>query len=345
MSNPVGIGLIGFGYWGPNLARNFNTNSATDLLTICDLSVERRAAASRAFPGVRVTDDIDELLNDRAIEAIAIATPTATHFPLAKASLEAGKHTFVEKPLTDASETAFELVELAKRSNLVLHVDHTFIYTSAVEYLGCAVERGDLGDLLYFDSSRVNLGLFQPDVNVLWDLAVHDLSILQYVTKKAPVAVSATGVFHPRSSQASAAFMTVTYDDHFAAHIDVSWMSPVKLRRTLMSGSSKMVVYDDLEPVEKIKIFDAGVEFPESAEDVRNILVSYRTGDMMSPRLKDIEALSSEVTHFADCVRNGGVSRTDGALGATLVRVLEAATQSLTQGGVPVSIAGSRGAT
>lgn len=338
MSEPVRIGLIGFGYWGPNLARNFSANSATRLVAICDLSAERRAAAQRTFPEVQITADVNDLLNDAAIDAIAIATPTASHFQLAKASLGAGKHTFVEKPLTDSAEDADYLVDLASRSGLLLHVDHTFLYTSAVQFLAQSVERGDLGDLLYFDSTRVNLGLFQPDVNVLWDLAVHDLSILRYVTKMEPTSVSATGVFHPQSSQASAAFLTVLYDGHFAAHIDVSWMSPVKLRRTLISGSSKMVVYDDLEPVEKVKIFDAGFDFPESTDDVRSVLVSYRTGDMMSPRLSDTEALTAEVTHFADCIRHGRRSRTDGVLGAELVRVLEAATESLEQGGAPISI-------
>lgn len=338
MSKQVGIGLVGYGYWGPNLARNFATNPATKLVSICELSDERRLAAERALPGTHTTDSFEELLNNEEIVAIAIATPTASHYPLAKASLLAGKHAFVEKPLTDSSATADELVELAATSGLILHVDHTFIYTAAVEFLANSISGGELGDLLYFDSSRVNLGLFQPDVNVLWDLAVHDLSILQFITKRTPVAVSATGVFHPQSSQASAAFMTVSYDDHFAAHIDVSWMSPVKLRRTLISGTSKMLIYDDLEQIEKIKIFDAGIDFPNSVDEIRNILVSYRTGDMVSPRLRETEALAAEVTHFAECVTSGNSSKTDGVLGATLVRILEAATTSLNNGGAPIQI-------
>lgn len=339
MKDRVGVGVVGYGYWGPNLARNFHSNSATELIAICDLSPERRAAASRDHPEKKVTDNVEEILSDPSIDAVAIATPTASHFLLAKASLEAGKHTFVEKPLTDSAVAADELVRIAEASSLTLHVDHTFVYTNAVEWLESAVSRGELGDLWYFDSTRVALGLFQPDVNVLWDLAVHDLSILQYVTKKQPVAVSATGVFHPQASQACAAFLTVSYDDLFVAHIDVSWMSPVKIRRTLMSGSSKMAVFDDLEPVEKIKVFDAGIDIPETADDLREVLVSYRTGDMMSPRLRDTEALSTEVSHFAECVRTGLRSRTDGVLGAALVRVLEAASASLEQGGAPISLA------
>jgi len=338
MSKQVGVGLVGYGYWGPNLARNFATNPATRLVSICELSGERRLAAERALPGVPTTDSFEELLNNEEIDAIAIATPTASHFALANASLLAGKHAFVEKPLADSSAAATELVELAASSGLILHVDHTFVYTSAVEFLANSIQAGDLGELLYFDSSRVNLGLFQPDVNVLWDLAVHDLSILQFITQRSPIAVSATGVFHPRSSQASAAFLTVSYEDHFAAHIDVSWMSPVKLRRTLISGTSKMLVYDDLEQIEKIKIFDAGVDFPESADEMRNLLVSYRTGDMISPRLHETEALAAEVTHFAECVSSGNPSKTDGVLGAALVRILEAATTSLDNGGAPIPI-------
>ena len=339
MTDRVCVGVVGYGYWGPNLARNFHSNSATELRVICDLSPERRAAASRDYPGVKVTDNFEEILSDPSINAVAIATPTASHFLLARASLEAGKHTFVEKPITDSAAAADELVRIAEASRLTLHVDHTFVYTNAVDWLEGAVSRGDLGDLWYFDSTRVALGLFQPDVNVLWDLAVHDLSILQYVTKKQPIAVSATGVFHPQASQACAAFLTVSYEDLFVAHIDVSWMSPVKIRRTLISGSSKMAVFDDLETVEKIKVFDAGIDIPETADDLREVLVSYRTGDMMSPRLRDTEALSTEVSHFANCVRTGLRSRTDGALGAALVRVLEAASASLEQGGAPISLA------
>jgi len=338
VSAPVTIGLVGFGYWGPNLARNISTNSATELVAICEVSPERRAAASLAFPDVRITDAVSDLIGDPVVEAIVIATPTESHFALAKMSLQAGKHTFVEKPLTRTAAQAGELVEIAARSGLVLHVDHTFVYTPAVEYLATAIEQGDLGELLYFDSSRVNLGLFQPDVDVLWDLAVHDLSILQELTRRTPRAVSACGVFHPRASQASAAFLTLSYDNHFVAHIDVSWMSPVKFRRTLISGSTKMAVYDDLEVIEKVKIFDAGVEFPDSVEGTRDVLVSYRTGDMVSPNLKSAEALTTEVTHFADCVRSGVASRTDGEQGAALIRILEAASVSMSKGGVPTLI-------
>ena len=335
---PLNLGLVGFGYWGPNLARNIAQSRETNLVAICELSTSRREAAATLFPNVDLVEQFDHLLNDPRVEAIAIATPTSTHFELAKRALLADRHVFVEKPLTDSVATSYELVELAAARNLILHVDHTFIYTGAVEKLKEHVQSGALGDLLYFDSTRVNLGLLQPDVNVLWDLAVHDLSILQYICNRTAQSVSATGTRHPNASQYSAAFMTLFYEDHFVAHIDVSWLSPVKLRRTLLSGTKTMVVYDDIETSEKLKIYDSGVDFSADTESIREVLVSYRTGDMISPKISGHEALASEVAHFADCVRQMTPSRTDGRLGAELVAVLEAATESLHRKGAPITI-------
>ncbi len=334
----LNVGLVGFGYWGPNLARNIAQSRETNLAAICELSPSRREAAASLFPNVELVEQFDRLLDNPGIEAIAIATPTSTHYQLAKRALLADKHVFVEKPLTDSAATSHELVKLASARSLVLHVDHTFVYTGAVEKLKDQVQSGALGDLLYFDSTRVNLGLLQPDVNVLWDLAVHDLSILQYVCNRMAHSVSATGTRHPSASQYSAAFMTLFYEDHFVAHIDVSWLSPVKLRRTLLSGTKKMVVYDDIETSEKLKIYDSGVDFSADSESIREVLVSYRTGDMVSPRISGHEALAWEVSHFADCVRQLKPTRTDGRLGAELVAILEAATESLHQRGAPITI-------
>jgi predicted dehydrogenase len=334
----IRVGLVGFGYWGPNLARNFQSNHSTELVAICDSNDRRRQLAAALHPTVDILTDFDQLVDRKDIEAIAIATPTGSHYALAKKCLLKGKHVFVEKPLTDSSHSARELVELAERHGLCLHVDHTFVYTGAVQYLREQIQEGLLGELLYFDSTRVNLGLFQPDVNVLWDLAVHDLSILQYVTQRRAIAVSATGTKHPKASHESAAFMTLFYDDNFVAHIDVSWLSPVKIRKTLVSGSKKMVVFDDLESLEKLKIYDSGVEMTDDPDKIRDVLVSYRTGDMVSPKISSHEALEYEVDHFAEVVRMGLTSATDGRLGLELVTVLEAASASLLKRGAPIDI-------
>ena len=332
------VALIGYGYWGPNLARNFASSSSTELVAICDSSESRRSSAASQYRSVQVCSTLEEVLSLENIDAVAIATPTGSHYAIARAALEKGLHVFVEKPLTDSTASAAELVALAESRSLILHVDHTFVYTEAVRTLKRLVESGDIGDLLYFDSTRVNLGLFQPDVNVIWDLAVHDLSILQFVTNKQVCRVSATGLRHPRATQESAAFMTLFYDDNFAAHIDVSWMSPVKLRRTLLSGTKKMVVYDDLETTEKLKIYDSGVDISDDPDTVRQALIAYRIGDMVAPKIPSTEALQVEVNHFADAIRKQQPTLTDGRLGLELVRILEAASESMASDGSPVSI-------
>ena len=334
----LGIALIGFGYWGPNLARNASSCDSTNLIVICELSESRRHAARKLYPNVKIVDSLDLVITDPQVDAVMIATPVATHFQIAKSCLNAKKHIFVEKPLCSSVGDANELVHLAKLNDVLIHVDHTFLYTSAVEEMKQYVESGMLGDLLYFDSVRVNLGIFQSDVDVMWDLAVHDLAILRYVTDRKPITVSATGTSHPNSKQISAAFMTLVYDDLFVAHIHVSWMSPVKIRRTILSGSRKMLVYDDLETNEKIKIYDSAVEFSGGPEELRELLVSYRIGDMISPRLRDQEALQSSLVDFSHSIQSGRETRTAGNFGLEAVAMLEAATQSLKLGGSPVKI-------
>jgi len=335
----LGAALIGFGYWGPNLARNLSASGDYVLRHICDLSPDRAKAAKGLYPAVTCGSDPAAAIGDDAVEVVFIATPAAAHHELAVAAIEAGRHVLVEKPLTLDAATSDDLVARADERGVVLAVDHTFVYTGAVQKLHDLVADGDLGDLRYFDSMRVNLGIVQPDVNVFWDLAVHDLSILQYVTGRSPVAVSATGVAHAPSPHPSTAYLTLFYDDDFVAHVDVSWMSPVKVRQTLLGGTRRMVVYDDLEPSEKVKVYDAGVDLPDTAEGRHSTMVSYRTGDMVAPKLDASEALAVEIAHLADCIRDGSMPRASGAMGATVVRTLEAATASMAQRGAPIDLA------
>ena len=334
----LGIALIGFGYWGPNLARNAMTCPNMDLIAICEMSENRRDVARGLYPGVKIVNTIDEIIGNSDIDAVMVATPVGTHFEISRRFLNANKHVFVEKPLCGNVSDSRELIQLAGSKGLLIHVDHTFLYTPAVEKLKEYIDSGDLGTLLYFDSTRVNLGLFQNDVDVIWDLAVHDLSILSFVTGRRPISVSATGTSHPKSKQISAAFMTLVYEDLFVAHLHVSWMSPVKIRRTILSGTNKMLVYDDLETTEKIKVYDSGVEFVGGTEELRQLLVSYRIGDMTSPRLREQEALGSALTDFSVAIQNGTSTRSTGVFGLETVAILEAATESVINGGCPVTI-------
>ncbi len=334
----LGAALVGFGYWGPNLARNLSASADFDLLHICDLSPGRVAAARGLYPAVDCGSDASHAIGDDAVDAVFVATPAVVHHRLAVQAIEAGKHVLVEKPLTLNAATSDDLVARAAGRGVVLAVDHTFVYTGAVQKLRDLVNEGDLGDLRSFDSMRVNLGIVQPDVDVFWDLAVHDLSILQYVTDRTPVSVSATGMAHAPSTHASTAYMTLFYEDDFIAHVDVSWMSPVKVRRTLLAGTRRMVVYDDLEPSEKVKVYDAGVDSPETSEERHSTMVSYRTGDMIAPKLDSNEALSTEIAHLAECIRGNSVPRASGAMGASIVRTLEAATVSMARRGAPVDL-------
>jgi predicted dehydrogenase len=334
----VNIGVIGYGYWGPNLVRNFSTDPETKVHTVADLDEGRLGLVKKRFQSVEVTQDYRTLLANAKIDAVAIATPVSSHFKLALAALRANKHVFVEKPLAETAEQAELLVEEAVKRGLVLHVDHTFIYTGAVRKIRELVESGELGEIYYYDSVRVNLGLFQPDVNVIWDLAVHDLSIMDYIFPMEAVAVSATGINHFPGNQANIAYLTLYFANNLIAHLHVNWLSPVKVRRTLVGGSRKMIVYDDLEPSEKVKVYDKGVTVNGSKEKIYDELISYRTGDMWAPRLDGTEALSSEVDHFRRCITLGERSITDGNSGLRVVDILEAATQSMQERGRPVEL-------
>lgn len=334
----INIGVIGYGYWGPNLVRNFSEISEAKVVAVTDLDQKRLDLVKNRYPAIHTTTDYQHLLSDPTIDAIAIATPVCSHYDLALQALQAGKHVFVEKPLTKTVKQAEGLIAEAEKNNLVLHVDHTFIYTSAVRKIRDLVHSGDLGDLYYYDSVRVNLGLFQTDINVVWDLAVHDLSILDYIFPMTPTAVSATGISHVPGKPINIAFMTLFFDNDAIAHLHVNWLAPVKVRRTLVGGSRKMIVYDDLEPSEKIKVYDKGITVNGSKENFYNTMVGYRTGDMWAPQLEMTEALRLEAQHFARCITQGERSMSDGHAGLRVVRILEAANRSLKEGGRPVKL-------
>jgi len=325
----VNIAVIGYGYWGPNLVRNFAETPGLNLVAVSDLDPEKLAIVSKRNPAVRTTTRYQDLLEDSDIDAIAVATPVNTHFTLGLAALKAGKHLWLEKPMTETSEEARQLVTEAEKRGLVLLVDHTFIYTGAVRKVGEIVKAGELGDVLYYDSTRINLGLFQRDVSVIADLAVHDFSILDYLLGEHPVAVSASGTNHFPGTPENLAFITLYYESETIAHLNVSWLAPVKVRNILIGGDKKMIVYDDLEPSEKIKVYDKGVSFTEDEAQIHEMRVGYRTGDMWAPKLVGTEALRVEGEHFADCILNGKTPMTDGKLGLRVVELIEAATDSM----------------
>jgi predicted dehydrogenase len=334
----IRVGVIGYGYWGPNLVRNFADTLEAQVTAVADLDSQRLKIVRARHPTVEATTDLRQLLADPALDAIAISTPVSTHYELALQALQAGKHVFVEKPLTETAEQAERLIDEAERRNLILHVDHTFIYTGAVRKIRELAEREELGDLYYYDSVRVNLGLFQHDVDVIWDLAVHDLSIMDYVFSSEPSAVSATGVSHVDGTPANIAYLTVFFANNAIAHLHVNWLAPVKVRRTLIGGSRKMIVYDDLEPSEKVKVYDKGITVGGGKEDEYKRLVGYRTGDMWAPQLDVTEALRVEAKHFLGCVTGEERSLSDGRAGLRVVQILEAASWSLNERGRPVKI-------
>ena len=335
----IGIGIIGYGYWGPNLVRNFSEAAGAAVRGVCDLQPSRLQRAAARHPGLTTTRQAQELIDDPNIDAVAIATPVSTHFDLAMRALRAGKHVLVEKPLTSTSDEAKQLLDEAAARGLVLMVDHTFVYTGAVRTIKDIVAKGDLGEVYYYDSVRVNLGLFQHDVSVVWDLAVHDLSILDYVLPNRPASVSATGMNHVAGEPENIAYLTLFFPDSLIAHFHVNWLAPVKVRRTLIGGARKMIVYDDIEPSEKIKVYDRGISVTDAGvEGVYKMLVSYRTGDMWAPRLDATEALSLEAAHFVACIEGTEQPLTDGHAGLRVVRILEAATASMRQQGRPVPL-------
>jgi predicted dehydrogenase len=333
------IGLIGYGYWGPNLARNFNQNPDLELSYICDFSQDRLKAASAFYKQTKFVNDPEVLFRDTTLDAIAVATPVSTHFDLAKRALESGKDVWLEKPMTEKVEQAEELIELAEKNKRVLHVDHTFVYTGAVRKIKELIDKGELGDLIYYDSTRVNLGLFQQDVDVIWDLAPHDISIMDYLMPFKKVAVSATGSKFYGNGIVPKALLTIYMENNIVGHINVSWVSPVKIRQTLIGGTAKMVLYDDNQPSEKIKVYDKGVQLFETKEDLYHLKVQYRVGDMWAPKISDHEALGMQTKHFAECLKTRQKPLTDGRAGLEVVKILVASQKSLKGRGVPVELA------
>ncbi len=334
----IKVGVIGYGYWGPNLVRNFMEARGSTVVAVCDLRSERLAPLQDRYPSIKTTSESSELLADPAIDAIVIATPVSSHFELGMAALQAGKHVLIEKPLAANSEQAVQLIAEATKRKRVLMVDHTFVYTGAVRKIRELITANALGEIYYYDAVRVNLGLFQHDVNVIWDLAIHDLSIMDYVLPTKATAVSATGISHIPGQPENVAYITLFFENPQIAHVHVNWLTPVKVRHTLIGGSEKMILYDDLEPSEKVKIYDKGVTVSQSPEAVYEMLVSYRSGDMWAPRLDATEALQTEALHFIDCIENGTQPETDGQAGLRLVRMVEAAEKSLRARGKLVEI-------
>lgn len=334
----INIGIIGYGYWGPNLVRNFAESSTGSVAAVADLDPKKLELVRKRYPAVKTTTDFHDLLKDPNIDAIAVATPVNTHFELGMAALKAGKHLWLEKPMAETSLQARKLVDEAHKRNLVLLVDHTFIFTGAVRKMAELIKAGELGQIYYYDSIRVNLGLFQRDVNVISDLAVHDFSILDYLLGEHPVAVSASGINHFPGTPENLAYITLFYDSGTIAHANVSWLAPVKVRQILVGGSKKMITYDDLEPSEKIKVYDKGISFTDDPQQIHEMRVGYRTGDMWAPKLDGSEALRVEGEHFIDCIVNNKTPTTDGHLGLRVVELIEAATSSMRGRGETVYI-------
>jgi predicted dehydrogenase len=332
----IRVAVIGYGYWGPRVARNLNSTGKSRVTAICDPRPDCLRRANLEYPEANVTADLAEVLSATEVDAVAVVTPVCSHFDLAKAALENGKHVFVEKPFTSTAAQAEQLIELAEQKHLVIMVDHTFLFTGAVRKIRELVDDHTLGDLYYYDSTRVNLGLLQHDVNVVWDLAPHDLSIMDYLIKDEPEAVVATGQSHLNGHE-DVAYITIYYRNDVIAHVNVNWLSPVKVRTTLIGGEKKMLVWNDLEADEKIKVYDKGVQI-SSQSGVYDLLVSYRSGDMWSPKVDQTEALKAESEHFVHCIESGAKPINDGVAGLRVVRLLEAADQSLKNRGRMVEL-------
>lgn len=333
----INIGVIGYGYWGPNVSRNFNSIQGVKLCAICDLDEMARQRAKISYPHVKIFSNANDLIKSKEIDAVAIITPVFTHFGLAKKALTNGKHIFVEKPFTATSGQAEKLISIAERNKLKIMVDHTFIFTGAVRKIKSLIHDKTLGNLYYYDSTRVNLGLFQHDVNVIWDLAVHDIAIMDYLIDKKPVAVSATGAEHFGRGLENIAYLTAYFDDNFIAHFNVNWLSPVKIRMTLIGGRNKMLLWNDLEADEKIKIYDKGVDI-KTTEGAYNLLVDYRSGDMYAPKLDRKEALRTEVEYFIECIKDNKTPINDGYAGLRVVNILEASNKSVGKSGKIVEL-------
>ncbi|OGK20952.1 oxidoreductase [Candidatus Roizmanbacteria bacterium RIFCSPHIGHO2_02_FULL_37_15] len=335
MPNMVKIGVIGYGYWGPNLVRNFFELDDCEVKIVVDKKQERLAILKKHYPSIQVTTDINYLLHDRDIDTVVIATPVSTHFSLAKEALEVGKNVLVEKPMTSSLDEALRLVEMAEKKGKVLMVDHTFVYKDAVRKIKKIIDSGEIGQLRYFDSTRTNLGLFQPDVNVLWDLAAHDVSILLFLVKEKPISIQASGVSHTKNKLENIAFVTLKYQSGMLAHFNVSWSSPVKIRLILIGGSKKMIVFNDVEPSEKVRIYDSGYKVRQN-KDKSKFIVDYRLGDIQIPKTDLKEALSEMVKDFIDCVKTGKKPISDMYHGMEVVKILSLAQESLRKGEKPI---------
>ena len=324
----IKVGIIGYGYWGPNVARNFNSSKCAKLISICDLSEKRLELAKSNYPFIKGFSDPKDLITSKDIDVVAVVTPVFTHYELAKLALENGKHVFVEKPFTSNVAQGEELINLAYKKDLKIMVDHTFLFTGAVRKMREIIDSGELGSLFFYDSVRVNLGLFQHDINVLWDLAPHDFSIMNYLIDYEPTALSAWGTEHFGSGLEDVAYVAVHFDNGFIAHFHCNWLSPVKVRRTLISGNKKMLMWDDLSSDEKVKIYDKGVKV-KNTEGIHKLLVSYRSGDMHVPKVDNTEALKLEADYFGECIENNHKPFNDGEAGLQVVKMLEAADKSL----------------
>ena len=324
----MNIGIIGFGYWGTNLVRNFADLRGVCLKTVVDSRAERSDALTKLCPSAKFSTSSDDILNSPEIDAVVIATPVYTHYELAMKALQNNKHVLVEKPMVSSTAQARELIELSEKMNRVLMVDHTFLYTGAVQKMKSLIDDGDIGNIKYFDSTRINLGLFQPDINVLWDLAPHDISILNYLVKEKPYSVQATGISHTNNDIENIAYLNVNYNSGFIAHFSCSWTSPVKIRMMLIGGDKKMIVFNDVEPTEKIKVYDTRYEH-KADEDKKKILVDYRTGDIYTPKIEIKEALSGVAFDFISSINNGHKPVSDYDSGLEVIRILEASQESI----------------
>lgn len=333
----INIGVIGYGYWGPNIVRNFFATPDCIIKMVADGRDERLNLLARTFPSITGVKDGADVINNKDIDAIVIATPVYTHFELAKRALLQGKHVLIEKPMTSSVEEADELINIATRKSLTLMADHTFLYTGAVEKMKEIIQTEVIGTPLYFDSSRINLGLFQPDINVLWDLAPHDISILTYLITEVPESINATGISHTRNKIENIAYLTVNYNSNFIAHFNCSWSSPVKVRQTLIGGDKKMILYNDLEPSEKVRVYDTGYNH-KTEEDKTRIMVDYRTGDVYIPKLSSREALAGVAADFIQSIIQKRLPLSNALLGRSVVRILEASQESIKHFGKEVKI-------
>lgn len=333
----IRVGVIGYGYWGPNIVRNLHNGDSCRVVMVCDQRPEALQRVQQVYPQMQVTIDSKDVFCSPKIDVVAVVTPVWTHFELAKAALKNGKHVFVEKPFTFTSAQAQELVDLAEQKRLQIMVDHTFLFTGAVKKIRQLIDDGTLGNLYYYDSTRVNLGLFQHDVNVIWDLAPHDLSIMDHLIQEKPEGIVATAEKHLNGME-DVAFLTFYFPHNIIAHVNVNWLSPVKVRTTLIGGEKKMLVWNDLEADEKIRVYDRGVDKAPSSEGIYEILVKYRTGDMWAPQVEHTEALKKELDYFVECIDKNQTPINDGKAGWRVVRMLEAANQSVMKKGAMVEL-------